>query len=143
MQDIGGGDAVDDFGAALAGQVGGDHLALTAAVDSRSSHNAIGRSRKRHEIAGELAHRLGARPVAAGQGQRQPDHQPADACAIDQREQPRHVVAKAPPADGFERAGDDAGACRTSARPIVLVPTSSPISRKPAGTASRKCRGVG
>src|SRR5439155_181097 len=35
-----------------------------------------------------------------------PDHQPADLVPLDQREQHRDVIAEAPAADRFERAGD-------------------------------------
>ena len=80
---------------------------VTAAVDSRSSQKAIGRSRKRQQVARELADRLSARPVGPGEGQRQADHQPADAVGVDQGEEARHVVAKTAAADGFERGGDD------------------------------------
>ena len=60
---------------------------VTAAVDSRSSQKAIGRSRKRQQVARELADRLSARPVGPGEGQRQADHQPADAVGVDQGEE--------------------------------------------------------
>ena len=80
---------------------------VTAAVDSRSSQKTIGRSRKRQQVARELAHRLGARPVDAGKGQRQADHQPAHPVGVDQGEEPRHILAKAAAADRFERRGDD------------------------------------
>src|SRR5271155_5609807 len=107
LQDVGGGDAVDDFGAALAGHVGGDYLALARGGRQPLVPQRHRQIAERHEIAGELARRLGARAVAAGQGERQADHEPADAVRVDQREEPRHVIAKAPPADGFERARDD------------------------------------
>ena len=107
LQDIGGGHPIDDLGAAFSGHVMRDHLAgdrrgRQPLVPERDRHVA-----HRQHVARELAHRLRARAVAAGQRQRQPDHQPADAVPVDQREQRRRVVAKPAPADRFERAGDD------------------------------------
>ncbi len=114
---------------------------VTAAVDSRSSHKAIGKIAQRHEVARELAHRLGARPVAAGEGQRQTDHQPAHAMGVDQREQPRHVLAKAPPADGVERGGDDEARVGEREADRLGADIEARSTAAPPGTASRSAAG--
>ena len=80
---------------------------VTAAVDSRSSQNATGMSRKASTLRANWRTDWVRGAVAAGQRQRQADHQPADAVPVDQREQRRRVVAKPAPPDRLERAGDD------------------------------------
>jgi hypothetical protein len=54
-----------------------------------------------------LAYRLGPRPIGAGEGQRQADDEAGNAMGIDQRREPRHILAKAAPPDRLERSGDD------------------------------------
>lgn len=107
MQDIGGGDAVDDLGSPLPSHVGRDHLALDGCGRQPLVPECHRQIAQGQEVAGELAHRLGAWPVTAGEGQRQADDKAADPVGVDQCEQSRHVVAKTPPPDGIERGGDD------------------------------------
>ena len=107
LEEVGGGDAVDDLGAAFPGHVVGDHLAghrrgRQPLVPERNRQVA-----QRQHVAGELAHGLGARAVAAGKAQRQPDNEAADAMLVGQREKSGHVIAKAAAPDRVERAGDD------------------------------------
>ena len=139
LQDIGSGDLVDDFGAALAGHVGGNHLA----------GNGGGRQplipQQRQQVAQrrvaqtpELIACAGCRRPGSINGR--PITAPPTSCRSTS-EQSRHVVAKAPAADRVERAGDDVPRV-DSARPIVLVPTSSPISRVPVGTAAFSAAGL-
>jgi len=92
LQDIGGGHPVDDFGAAFAGHVVGDHLAGDGGGRQPLVPERDGQVAQRQDVARELPHRLGARAVAAGQRQRQADHQPADAVPIDERKQSREDV---------------------------------------------------
>src|SRR5215475_12780468 len=73
LQDVGGGDAVDDVAATLAGQVGGDHLSGHCGGREALVPEDGGQIAHGEEVSRELAHRLGSRPLSAGEGQRQAD----------------------------------------------------------------------
>ena len=141
MQDVGGSDAVDDLAAALAGQVGGDHLSGDRGGGEALVPQNDRQIAQREQVFRELAYRLGSRPVGAGKRQRQADNEAADAMGVDQAREACHVLAKSAPPDCLERM---AMIRRVSdkARPIVFVPTSRPISRAPAGIASRSSKGL-
>src|SRR5690606_23151618 len=97
LENVSGCHLVDDLAAALAGQVG---LADEEALDGGGrealvpERDRLGEAGLLDEVAGELAHRLAARPLAAVHVHRQADDQPADPVVPAERREACGVVAE-------------------------------------------------
>ena len=114
--------------------------ASTAAVDSRSSQNATGRSRRAKRLRANWRTDWVRGPSPPARVSGRPTTSPptlwvsinANSRAMSSRKRRRRIVSSG--VAMMQRVSE-------SAKPIVLVPTSRPINRAPAGTASRSAAG--
>ena len=129
LQDIGGGDAVDDFGAARRVMSAAIISRVTAAVERRSSQNATGRSRRANRLRANWRTDWVRGPSPPTRVSGRPTTRPptlwrsinASSRAMSSRKRRRRMVSNG--VAMMRRVSE-------SARPIVLVPTSRPSSRR-------------